>query len=62
MRYFPYFVLLTTQNGGATPLVDIHGNMHFFETEGEARVVAQQSVLGEWYGYEIFQRGEGESK
>lgn len=60
-----FFVMLTTQNGGITPLMictDIatsEAEFATFETEAEARKAAENSVLGEMFGYEIFERGYG---
>ncbi|UKA23351.1 hypothetical protein IHC92_20585 [Photobacterium damselae subsp. damselae] len=60
-----FFVMLTTQNGGYTPLMlctDIsisEDTLATFDTEPEAREAAENSVLGEMFGYEVFERGYG---
>jgi len=55
-----FFVMLTTQSGGYTPLMSSKtDNIAQFETEEEARASAEDNVLGENFGYEIFERGCG---
>ncbi|CAH7152218.1 hypothetical protein [Vibrio alginolyticus] len=60
-----FFVMLTTQNGGYTPLMlcaDIASDeavLAKFATEQEARDVAKRTVLGEAFGYEVFEIGCG---
>ncbi len=60
-----FFVMLTTQKGGYTPLMmcsDIATNeseMAKFKTEEEAKKAASSSVLGENFGYEVFEIGYG---
>lgn len=60
-----FFVMLTTQNGGVTPLMtctDVgtyEAELATFETEEEARKGAEGSVLGETFGFEVFERGCG---
>lgn len=59
-----FFVMLTTQNGGCTPLVKtdtVTGEDEFvtFNTEAEAEKAAESSILGEMFGYEVFERGCG---
>jgi hypothetical protein len=62
-----FFVMLNTQKGGYTPLMlctDIaacESDFAKFETKEEARDGAMGSVLGEQFGYEIFEVGTGES-
>tara|TARA_R110000823_G_scaffold196638_1_gene327965 strand:- start:185 stop:397 length:213 start_codon:yes stop_codon:yes gene_type:complete len=62
-----FFVMLTTQDGCYTPLelcTSIANNISdfaTFETEEDAREGALSSVLGEKFGYEIFEIGMGES-
>ena len=55
----PYFVMLNTQNGGATVMTDQEGKIPFYATESEARTAAIGTVFGEMLGYEIFERGLG---
>lgn len=60
-----FFVMLTTQNGDYTPMMlctDIATNeaeLAKYETEQEAKKAAKETVLGEHFGYEIFERGYG---
>lgn len=62
-----FFVMLTTQKGGFTPLMlcaDIatcESELAKFETKEKARDGALGSVLGEQFGYEIFEIGTGDS-
>ena len=62
-----FFVMLTTQKGGYTPLMncisiaDDTSEFAKFETKDDAREGALGSVLGEQFGYEIFEVGMGES-
>ena len=61
-----FFVMLTTQKGNYTPLelcTSIANNTSEFakfETKEGAREGALGSVLGEQFGYEIFEIGTGE--
>ncbi|AWK84616.1 hypothetical protein [Photobacterium damselae] len=60
-----FFVMLTTQNGGCTPLMfcpDLTTSepvFATFSTESEAKEAAEDSVLGAMFGYEVFERGYG---
>jgi hypothetical protein len=62
-----FFVMLTTQKGGYTPLelstsiADDTSELAKFETKEDARKGALGSVLGENFGYEVFEVGTGES-
>jgi hypothetical protein len=62
-----FFVMLTTQKGGYTPLelctsiADDTSVFAKFKTKEDAREGALGSVLGEQFGYEIFEIGMGES-
>jgi hypothetical protein len=62
-----FFVMLTTQKGGYTPLelctsiADNTSEFAKFETKELAKEGALGSVLGEQFGYEIFEIGTGES-
>jgi len=62
-----FFVMLTTQKGDFTPLMlceDIatsESELAKFKTKKAARVGALSSVLGEKFGYEIFEIGTGDS-
>ncbi|MDK9789839.1 hypothetical protein [Vibrio sp. D431a] len=60
-----FFVMLTTQNGGCTPLMNkedstmAEPNLATFTSESEAKSAAETSVLGQMFGYEVFERGCG---
>ena len=60
-----FFVMLTTQSGSYTPLVlcsDIENNIEElakFETKDAAIKGAEKTVLGENFGYEVFEIGCG---
>ncbi|UKA12835.1 hypothetical protein [Photobacterium damselae] len=59
-----FFVMLTTQDGGYTPLMkrkDGDSDVEFakFDTEEEARQSAESTTLGEMFGYEVFEIGCG---
>lgn len=55
-----YFVILYTQSGGFTHMTDSDGEgLATFETEEEARKCARDNILGENFGYEIFEYGCG---
>jgi hypothetical protein len=60
-----FFVMLTTQNGGYTPLefctsiADNTSELAKFETKEGAQKGALGSVLGEQFGYEVFEIGRG---
>ncbi len=62
-----FFVMLYTQKGSYTPLMDCtsiaNSTSEFakFNTKEEAREGALGSVLGEQFGYEIFEIGCGDS-
>lgn len=57
----PYFVMLyTSADVGYVPMIDGDDNdLAMYDTEDEARSAAQNTSLGEAFGYEIFQMGEG---
>ena len=60
-----FFVMLTTQGGGYTPLelcTSIENDtseLAKFQTRDLAKTGALVSVLGEMFGYEVFQVGDG---
>lgn len=55
-----FFVMLTTQNGGYTPLMSSKtDDIAKFETAEIAKANAEDNVLGSNFGYEVFQRGDG---
>ncbi len=55
-----FFVMLTTQPGGITPLTDEDGELVIFASAAAAEEAAQGSVLGHHFGFEVFKRGHGE--
>lgn len=61
-----FFVMLTTQEGSYTPLqtctniTECEAEFARFETRIKAREAALDSVLGDMYGYEIFEIGYGD--
>jgi len=54
-----FFVMLNTQDGGITPLVDDKEDLATFDTVEEATKGAKSSILGDAFGYEVFQTGYG---
>lgn len=54
----PYFVMLSTQRGGALPLM-VDEEMGFFTTIREAKDAAESTVFGREFGYEVFELGYG---
>ncbi len=60
-----FFVMLHTQNGGITPLTlctedsPTEGVLATFDSEEDAREFAENSLLGDMFGYEVFERGCG---
>jgi len=56
-----FFVMLTTQSGGYTPLIANNtSELAKFKTKEAAIKGALESVLGSEFGYEAFQIGCGE--
>ena len=57
-----YFVMLDNQDGKLViPLKDKDGeNVALFDTPWEAREAAQNNSFGSAFGYEIFERGNGD--
>jgi hypothetical protein len=60
-----FFVMLYTQNGGITPLTlctedsPNEAVIATFDSESKAREYAENSLLGDMFGYEVFERGCG---
>jgi hypothetical protein len=56
-----YFVMLDNQDGKLIqPLLDEDGmDVALFDTEHDAREAAQANAVGSHFGYEIFERGNG---
>ena len=53
-----YFVMLNTQGGGSTPLMNDE-EIATFETPVEAKDAGKENLLGAHFGFEVFWRGEG---
>lgn len=55
-----FFVMLTTQNGGYTPLMNKElDDIAKFESEYLAREAGNNNILGHNFGYEVFMIGDG---
>ena len=54
-----FFVMLNTQGGGYTPLMN-DDEIAKFDSAEAARVWARRNPLGAHFGFEIFERGTGE--
>lgn len=55
----PYFVMLSTQRGGAAVPLTVDDEMGFFATIKEAKAAAESTVFGREFGYEVFELGYG---
>ena len=56
-----YFVMLTTMSGSYTPLMNSEGDdIARYKTMEEARTAANSSLLGNMYGWSIFDIADGE--
>lgn len=55
-----FFVLLTHPNTKPVPLTNSIEDLVYFESYEKAVNAAKSSILGEFYGYEVFQLGCGE--
>lgn len=53
-----YFVMLNTQGGGITPLME-DDEIATFETPSDAKTAGKDNMLGAHFGFEVFGRGEG---
>jgi hypothetical protein len=53
-----FFVMLNTQNGGYTPLME-GDEIAKFETAEQAHDCAIQNLFGGHFGFEVFERGCG---
>ena len=53
-----YFVMLNTQGGGITPLMNDE-EIATFETPNAAEAAGKENLLGAHFGFEVFGRGEG---
>ncbi len=55
-----FFVMLTTQSGGYTPLMDKEGkDIAKFTSKDAAGDAARSCILGDAFGFEVFERGCG---
>ena len=54
-----FFVMLNHQNGGIVPMTDKEGDLVTYDSEEDARQAANTTILGEAFGYEVFERGCG---
>ena len=55
-----FFVMLTTPDGGYTPMtIGDDNEMAKYDTEEEAKRAAISSLLGNHFGYEVFEIGLG---
>ncbi|WP_155303458.1 hypothetical protein [Desulfosarcina widdelii] len=56
----PFFVILNHQNGSVLPMVENDdGDLAMFETETDAVTAGNNNPLGEHYGFEVFELGDG---
>ena len=53
-----FFVMLNTQRGGYTPLMN-DDEIATFDSVDAAVSCAQQNPLGAYFGFEVFERGDG---
>lgn len=58
----PFFVMLSLQNGSATPLTEDDGEVAFFARRMQAEECAESNPLGKALGWEVFMLGMGESQ
>ena len=56
-----FFVILSTPDGSYIPMMFDDCDIAKFETIEAARECAQDNPFGEWFGYEIFEIGRGDS-
>ena len=54
-----FFVMLNTQSGGYTPLM-ADDDIAKFASKDAAIACAQDNMLGAHFGFEVFERGEGD--
>lgn len=50
-----YFVMLRHQNGKPLPLVNDNECPELYMTEEDAELAAEENLLGEHFGYEIYE-------
>lgn len=56
----PYFVILNHPNGSVMPLVENdEQDLMMFESERKATICASDNPLGENFGFEVFELGNG---
>lgn len=56
----PYFVILNCPNGGISPMVQEDGELATYDSYDDAAEAAEDNMLGNHFGYEVFQTGMGE--
>lgn len=60
MKAGEFFVMLNTQGCGYTPLMRDRDEIAQFSTADEAKMCAENNLLGSNFGFEVFERGTGE--
>jgi len=55
----PYFAMLNTQQGGITPLMDDDDLLATYDYDYECEAAAASTILGNYYGFEVFEIGCG---
>lgn len=50
-----YFVILSNHENYPVPMVDKQKNLATYETEEEAKENAKKNIMGDAFGYEIFE-------
>lgn len=53
-----YFVMLSTKDGGLSPLMNDDG-IATFDTQIEAEAAGEENLLGAHFDFEVFRRGQG---
>ena len=56
---YPFFVILHHPSGGILPMIDEYDELALYETFDEAADAAENNILGQNIGYEIFEAGWG---
>ena len=59
-KSYDYFVMLHHPNVGVLVMVNEDETVALYETKEDAKAAAEDNLLAEAYGYEIFCRGYGE--
>lgn len=50
-----YFAMIRHQKGHPMPLVDENEDVMLFDTEEEAAAAAKRTLMGETFGYEVYE-------